>query len=211
MSIPLVEPVPPPDGGAALWAAVRQLEHYDWLVVTSANGSRSVVEALKGVDVPKPRVGAVGAATARELLTAGWKVALQASVSSAQGLVDRFPAATPGQKILAPLAVLASNTVVDGLRTKGYVVDRVDAYATEASVITPSQRASLDDATAILFTSSSTVDRFVDAVGMDLVPKLRVSIGPQTTATMVRLGLEPSVTALEHTQEGVVRALVSLV
>jgi energy-coupling factor transporter ATP-binding protein EcfA2 len=61
---------------------------------------------------------------------------------------------------------------------------------------------------AVTFTSSSTVDNFVAAVGADAVPPVVVCIGPVTADTARRLGLTVTVEADTHTIDGLVAALV---
>jgi uroporphyrinogen III methyltransferase/synthase len=60
----------------------------------------------------------------------------------------------------------------------------------------------------VTFTSSSTVERFVDAFGADAVPPVVASIGPVTSATARSLGLAVDVEAAEHTVTGLVDALI---
>jgi uroporphyrinogen III methyltransferase/synthase len=63
----------------------------------------------------------------------------------------------------------------------------------------------------VTFTSSSTVQHLVDALGPDAPALLArfvvASIGPITTATAERLGLTVATTATEYTTEGLVTAL----
>ena len=225
LSVPLVEPVAPPDDGRALRSALAELDTFDWIVTTSANGSRAVLAALnqrsgagRGARWPSGvQVACVGTATARVFTEVGIPVAVQASVSSARGLVDGFPPSgsrpddesTP--RVLAPLGVLASDLLADGLVAKGYDVVRVDAYHTEAAEITDETRRRVSGATSVLFTSSSTVERFVQLLGADRVPSVAVSIGPKTTDTMRALNVEPTAQAENHTQQGVIEALVDVV
>ncbi len=212
LSVPLVEPIPPTDNGRSLDASVAELDRYDWLVTTSANGSRAVLNAMERVRVAAtPKLACVGAVTASVFTEAGLVVSLQASVSSAAGLVAQFPEASTPERVLAPLARLASGQLEDGLRAKGYDVDRRDAYDTAPATVTDRQRTDISDASSILFTSSSTVDRFVDIVGLDLVPTVAVSIGPKTSSTMTRRGVAIAIEADVHNQEGVIEALCQVV
>ena len=63
----------------------------------------------------------------------------------------------------------------------------------------------------VLFTSSSTVDSMVEMLGDDapaILSRLTLaSIGPITSATAVRHGLEVAVTAETYTIEGLLDAL----
>jgi uroporphyrinogen-III synthase len=95
------------------------------------------------------------------------------------------------------------------LRERGWEVDVVDAYRTVPAVVSYDHRAAIVDADIITFTSSSTVDRFVDAVGVDSVPPMVACIGPVTAATARRHGLTVGIEASVHTIDGLVAALVS--
>jgi uroporphyrinogen-III synthase len=96
----------------------------------------------------------------------------------------------------------------DGLRERGWTVDVVDADRTVAAHVSDEQRRAIAEADAITFTSSSTVDRFVDAVGAGAVPPVVACIGPVTAATARGRGLTVDVEADVHTVDGLVAALV---
>ena len=95
--VPLIELLPPADGGAALAAAVRRLDGYDWLVLTSANGAERFLEAV-GTDRPPPglRVAAIGPATAAALGAAGLTVSLLPEKYVAESLLEAFPPPVTG-------------------------------------------------------------------------------------------------------------------
>ena len=59
------------------------------------------------------------------------------------------------------------------------------------------------------FTSSSTVDRFVAAFGVDAVPDVVACIGPVTAATARGHGLAVHVEPAEHTVAGLLGALAA--
>ena len=65
----------------------------------------------------------------------------------------------------------------------------------------------------ITFTSSSTVDNFHLRFNLPELttkfPKLRLaSIGPETTKTIVNLGLKPAIEAKPHTIDGLLKAML---
>ena len=127
----------------------------------------------------------------------------------AEALLDAFPAPPAGGgRVLLARAAMARDVLPDGLRAAGWDVEVVEAYRTVAAPLTEADRAAVAAADVVTFTSSSTVERFVDAVGVGGVPPLVASIGPVTSATARRLGLTVDVEAAEHTVEGLVAALV---
>jgi uroporphyrinogen III methyltransferase/synthase len=72
-----------------------------------------------------------------------------------------------------------------------------------------SQSTALTDGGWITFTSSSTVENTVAAIGVDRLRNLKIaSIGPVTSATVRRFGLEVSVEASPYTVDGLVDAML---
>lgn len=212
--VPLVEVVGPADGGRALGEALANLDRYRWLVLTSANAVRAVRAVTdRGLDrdgVPAGlAVAAVGPVTAAEASRAGWPVTLVPAAATAEALVAAFPSADGADHaVLAPLAELADRTVEDGLRAKGWVVDRVEAYRTEAPspVLVGDDPGPLD---AVAFFSPSAVDRWIDRFGS--VPAVVVCIGPSTARRARERGIERPAVAEPHTTAAVVEAVAALV
>ena len=219
VSAPVIAVVDPPDSGAALRSALAGLRAGDWLVVTSPNGATRVGEALaEGVSggrlepVGEVRVAAIGPGTARAAAEAGLPVDLVPERSVAEGLVEAFgvPSASGGSgRVVLARAEVARAALPDGLRAAGWDVEDVAAYRTVTRELTAEQRRRVAAADGVVFTSSSTVDRLVDAVGTDAVPPLVVSIGPATSATAASYDLAVTVEAAEHTIEGAVAALIA--
>jgi uroporphyrinogen-III synthase len=62
-------------------------------------------------------------------------------------------------------------------------------------------------ADAVAFTSSSTVERTVDLLGVDGIPPIVVSIGPVTSGAVRAAGLHVTTEADPHTLDGLAAAL----
>ena len=171
-----------------------------------------VGEAMPGGIPDGVRVAAIGPGTARAAAEAGLPVDLVPERSVAEGLVKAFGAPSvdggSGRVVLAR-AEVARPALPDGLRAAGWQVDDVAAYRTVTQELTAEQRRQVAAADGVVFTSSSTVDRLVDAVGTDAVPPLVVSIGPATSATAASYDLAVTVEAAAHTIEGAVEALIA--
>lgn len=211
--VPLIRIANPFDGGAALRAAVAELGTYDWVVLTSPNAAARFADAafehstVGHVD-DLPSIAVVGPGTAAVVHDHAMVVALVADRNVGEGLVDSFPAGSG--RVLMPRAMVARDIVPDGLREKGWTVDVVDAYRTEPAPTDPALGVAVHAADAIAFTSSSTVKAFAAWYGVALLPRLVVSIGPQTTATLVAAGATVAATADPHTLNGLTSALVDL-
>ncbi len=208
VSAPVIRIVDPPDGGKALRAALGNLRAGDWLVVTSPNGAKRASRAL-GASLPQGvKVAAVGPATAQTAQQAGLPVDLIPKRSIAEGLLESFPAPPkpPGKtRVVLARAQVARAVLPEGLRAAGWEVLDVPAYQTVPASLTGRQRTEVAEADAVVFTSSSTVERLL-AQTTD-IPAVVASIGPATSATAVALGLTVTVEATDHTIPGVVEAL----
>jgi uroporphyrinogen-III synthase len=236
IEVPLTVVLPPQDGGVELRDAVRRLSQYRWLALTSPNGVETVAAAVAELDLtPTARsalldqvvVAPVGPTTAAAARSHGFTVADPPPEATAAALVEAFPPgpAERGDRVLAPLAELASDTVVVGLEAKGYRVDRVTAYRTAAPPTDPARMAAdverAAGADAVTFFSPSAVDRFTDRFGgqstdrfggrasvESVLPGVVVCIGPSTAARAAERGLGRVLMASPHSEAGVVEQLV---
>jgi len=211
VEIPTILVAEPLDGGAALNAAVAAIHAYDWVVLTSPNGARRFFASLHDArDLGGVRVACIGPGTAEVTRAANVVADLVPPRFVAESLLDAFPRPQPGGRgrVLLARAEVARDVLPTGLVELGWQVDVVDAYRTLAAEPTPDQRAAAAGADIVTFTSSSTVDRFLDAIGPDAVPPIVACIGPATADTARRRGLTVDVVAAEHTIPGLVAALV---
>ena len=207
---PMLEITDPDDGGAALQTALRDIASYDWLVLSSPNGVHRTfahlpdARALAGV-----RIAAVGTGTADAL--AGYRVVadLVPTRFVAESLVAELPAPPPGGGlVLVARAQVAREVIPDGLRAAGWTVDVVDAYRSRPVPLTEEQAEAVAAADAVTFASSSSVTNLCDAVGVERLPPVVVSIGPITSATARGLGLAVTAEAEPHTIDGLVTAVL---
>jgi uroporphyrinogen-III synthase len=111
--------------------------------------------------------------------------------------------------VLLARAEVARDVLPDGLRARGWDVEVVDAYRTVPATLTEAQRQAVAGADVVTFTSSSTVERFLDALGDGAVPPVVACIGPVTAATARDRGLAVDIEAEVHTVDGLVAALVA--
>ena len=196
--------------------------HTNKLVLTSTNAVGRVVRGLAGREVPPAtRWAAVGTSTARALMEHGIVPDLVPPVAVSDALVEVFPEAVatgsaPGRGIeegavLFVRAERVRDVVVPGLTARGWRVDEAVAYRTAAGVVAPAAADDARAADAVAFTSSSTVERTVELLGVTGVPPVIASIGPVTSASVRAAGLEVTVEATEHTLDGLVAAVAAAV
>ena len=215
ISLPLIEIIEPPDGGAARDAELANIGSYEWLVVSSPNGARRVVAALQEAvknSMRIPHIAVLGNGT-REVVegVAGITVDVQAEVPSGEGLVQSFPTHANGspEKVLLVQGEGADLTVISGLIEKGWDVTRVNAYRTAYCVPSPEMRAEVEQGDAVVFASGSAARSWVSALGTEFRGKV-VVIGPVTQKVATSLGLEVHAVAEVPTPEGICMALVVL-
>jgi uroporphyrinogen-III synthase len=206
LEVPTITIAEPADDGAALTAAVADIDRYDWVVLTSTNGADRFVRALSGRPI-RARVAAVGPGTAEALRSGGVLPALVPDRFVAEALLEVFPAG-PG-RVLLPQADAARPVLADGLRGADWQVDVVVAYRTVPAAPPADVVARARDADAITFTSGSTVAGYL-AAGRDAVPARVVCIGPVTAAAARAAGLSVTAVAAEHTIDGLVAAVVGV-
>jgi uroporphyrinogen-III synthase len=202
VEVPVLE-IRPPLHSAPLDAALRNLDVYDWLIFTSANTVRAVVERSAALGIsfayaPTPKVAAVGETTAKAARDAGFAVALVPQNYVAESLVDALAGQAEGEKILLARAEIARDVIPDALRAAGAIVEVVDAYRNVMPESAPGLlRAALEQGIdAATFTSSSSVTHLAEAaraagIAFPLTGVKAVSIGPITSATLREYGWEP--------------------
>lgn len=217
IEMPTIEIVPASDYGP-LDRAITDLPSYDWLIFTSANGVRFFLERLdrsqQDLRALRARICAIGDATRQALEALHLKVDLMGEEFVAESLVEalsKFDLA--GKRVLLPRAAVARDVLPRALRDSGACVDVVEAYRTVVPESTVRQAEQIfggaDRPDWITFTSSSTVQNFVQTAGAKALEGVKVaSIGPVTTATAKKLGIAVTVEASPYTTDGLVAAIV---
>ncbi|MGH9451192.1 MAG: uroporphyrinogen-III C-methyltransferase [Terriglobia bacterium] len=219
VEIPTIELHDPPSWEPAD-AAIRRIEQFDCLLVTSANGVRKFMarvaaagrdaRCLKGVEI-----GAIGPATAAEFSHYGVRVDFTALEYRAEGLLDALADRDVSRKsFLIPRARVARDLVPRVLRERGARVEVVEAYYAAAPDYRPDDLEALLTPTphVITFTSSSTAKNFRRLpIPPGLHPKLQnvriASIGSVTSETLRGLGMKVDIEAVESTIPGLVEAM----
>jgi len=216
VEVPVLE-IRPPESFEALDRAVRSLGSYDWLILTSANTARVLVErsAAFGISLAKAlQVAAVGEATAAAARDAGFAVALVAKDYVAESLVESLAARAEKKRVLLARAAIARDVIPDALRAVGAIVDVVDAYRNVMPEAAPEmlREALQKGMDAATFTSSSSVWHLAEAAKAAGIPFPftgipAISIGPITTQTLRAAGWMPANEANPHDIPGLIEAV----
>ena len=201
--------------------ALRALDRYDWIILTSANTVRALVERAAQLGRPfappdSLKVAVVGEATAAEARKAGFQITLVPESYVAESLMKGLTSLAKGQKVLLARAEVARDVIPTVLRKAGAEVDVVDAYRnvlpeTAPQLLSAALAAGIDAAT---FTSSSSVNHLAEAAGaahieFPFAGVPAVSIGPITSQTLRELGWEPACEANPSDIAGLLAAVAA--
>src|ERR1035437_2573392 len=217
IELPTIEIRPPADS-APLDRAIAELDAYDWLIFTSANGVRFFLERLDAGENDlrklRARVCAIGPATRAAVEALHVKCDLMGREYVAESLLEAFAAHDlAGKRVLLPRAAVARDLVPAELARRGARVDVVEAYRTVAPEHLAEQAREVlaRRPDCLTFASSSTVRNLVASAGADALRGIPVaSIGPITTQTARQLGVEVATQAKVFTVEGLVAAVLGL-
>ncbi len=210
-AIPIEVPtiaVEPPRSPAQMERAVKGLVdgRYQWVVFTSTNAVRAVWEKFAefGLDARAfsgVKIACVGQATADKVRSFGINPELVPSgEQSSLGLLEDFPpydnVFDPVDRVLLPRADIATETLSEGLRQRGWEIDDVTAYRTVRAAPPPAETREMIKTggfDAVLFTSSSTVRNLVGIAGKPHARTIVACIGPKTAETATEFGLRVDV------------------
>ncbi|MBD0322037.1 MAG: bifunctional uroporphyrinogen-III C-methyltransferase/uroporphyrinogen-III synthase [Aldersonia sp.] len=210
-AIPIEVPtisVEPPRSPAQMERAVKGLVdgRYQWVVFTSTNAVRAVWEKFAefGLDARAfsgVKIACVGEATAEKVRSFGIKPELvPKGEQSSLGLLEEFAEFDeifdPVNRILLPRADIATETLAEGLRERGWEIDDVTAYRTVRAAPPPAETREMIKTggfDAVLFTSSSTVRNLVGIAGKPHARTIVACIGPKTAETATEFGLRVDV------------------
>ncbi len=203
--------------------ALLELNAYDWLVFTSANGVTAFFDLFfkrfhDMRDIGGARLAAVGPGTAAKLRELHLQVDLMPEEALASKIAEAFAKyeSIENLKICLLRAEVANPDLPKALEEMGAIVDDIACYRTVPETEDPSGAAVRlleSGADWIAFTSGSTVEHFHARFNLprlvEAFPQIRLAtIGPETTKALAALGLPPTVEAKEHTIDGLIGALM---
>ena len=213
--------IAPPDDPQPLRDAIANVDSFDWIVFTSANGVAAFFDALGEVGLDSralagSKICTIGPVTAEALAARSIRPDAQPAKFVSAEIASTLAAtgSLAGKSILCPRADIAPGDLVDALEAEGAVVRNVIAYCTRPDCSGAERVVELlrdDDVHWITFTSSSTVRNFFDAVDAKTVRAASVrlaSIGPVTSETLREIGFEPDTEAESHTIDGLMGAIL---
>ena len=198
IEIPFIE-IRKPRSFQQLDSALRNLESYDWLILTSVNGVEAMWERLaklglsleldreehasraarRSQQAKRLRIAAIGPATKKAIEQRGVSVSIVPEQYVAESVVRSLRAKVNGKRVLLVRAKIARDVIPQELRRAGAHVDVVEAYETVVPKSSRSrlQRLMKDPAQrphVVTFTSSSTVRNFVNLLSAPGQAKQRI-------------------------------------
>ena len=209
---------PPADWGP-VDRALDQLSQFDWLVFSSANGVRFLLERLLGSGrdlraLGRIRLAAIGPGTAEELSHFHLPADLQPGSFRAESLAAALAPQARGKHFLLARASRGREILADELLRAGGHVQQVVVYdSTDCPTPEPGLAEQLGEGRIhfVTVTSSAIANSLRKLFGDRLHKARLVSISPVTSDTLRACGLPPSVEATTYTMEGVVEAILQAV
>ncbi|BAY38676.1 uroporphyrinogen-III synthase / uroporphyrinogen-III C-methyltransferase [Nostoc sp. NIES-2111] len=224
IEMPALE-IGPPSSWDELDQAIVNLSQFDWLILTSTNGVDYFFERLstQGKDtraLAGVKIAVVGEKTSQCLKQKGLQPDFIPPNFVADSLVENFPEALQGKKILFPRVESGGREIlVKELSAKGAEVIEVAAYQSCCpSSIPPAAEQALKHHTinVITFASSKTVQFFCQLVENIFPNNIAnalegvciASIGPQTSKTCHTLFGRVDIEPQEYTLDGLTQAII---
>ena len=223
-AIPVVLPLvsfADPDDLAPLDSAIAEMQQFDWLVLTSAQTVRALMQRAEDLQQPlfrtdcRLQVACVGPVSADSARKANLPVAYVAATHNGVALANELGSKLQGAKVLLPRSDRANPDLPAALKRFGAQVTEVIAYRT----LRPSEtdRDGLEkivngQADAVLFFSPSAVQHFAELTGAEELHQIQdklaiTAVGPVTANALNKAGVQRAVVATDTSAASVLEAL----
>jgi uroporphyrinogen III methyltransferase/synthase len=210
-------------GMVANWApvdaALARLDEFHWLVFSSANGVRFLLDRLLacGADLRRLagiQLAVIGPGTAEEFARYHLKADLQPDEYRAESLAAALAGQARGQRFLLARASRGREVLAEELVAAGGIVEQVVVYSSrdieqaDEGIAAALSAGQID---WITVTSSAIARSLVRMFGDNLRKSKLASISPLTSEVLRQLGHEPAAEARDYTMDGLVQAIVAAV
>ncbi|WP_096189581.1 uroporphyrinogen-III synthase [Evansella halocellulosilytica] len=200
---------------------LRSLTEYDWVVFTSVNSIRFLLQALAKDHIERDilmekQIAVVGEKTEQFLIEAGLKADLVPHTYDAEHLAQELKKKlSDGEKVFFPRGNLARNVIVYELTQAGIDIDEVIIYETGINEEAEKGLHSLiikNQLDVVLFTSPSTVRAFFSLIKKSVKSQFQdevtfAVIGTVTANELRKHGVTKMIIPNEYTIEGMMEAL----
>lgn len=220
IEMPALEIVPP-SSWAELDRAIAELDRFDWLILSSANGVNYFCDRLLELgkdlrDLASVKIAVVGKKTAKVLKKRHLNADFIPPDFVADSLIEHFPEDLNGKTVLFPRVESGGRqALMREFTQRGADVIQVPAYESRCpDAIAPDALAALQrrQVDAVAFASSKTVKNFCQLIdkthGISLDGVCIASIGPQTSQSCQSEIGRVDIEASEYTLDGLTQALL---
>ena len=205
----------PPDW-SPVDAALERIAGYDWLVFSSSNGVKRLLDRLllRGGSLEQlagVKLAAIGPGTAAELVRYGLAADVVPEEYRAESLADALAPHAAGKRFLLARASRGRQVLPEQLTAAGGIVEQVVVYSThDVETADPQVAAALAAGRVdwVTVTSSAIARAIVGLFGEQLRKARLASISPVTSQTLRELGHPPAAEATEYTMAGLVAAIL---
>jgi uroporphyrinogen-III synthase len=195
IEIPFIE-IRKPQSYRPLDDTLKNIRHYDWLILTSANGVEAMWERVRKLRITRRnlkhlQIAAIGPATKRAIVKHGLKVKMVPEEYVAESVVKGLRDKVNGKRVVLIRATVARDVIPEELRSAGAQVDVVEAYETVAPEKSRARlRALMKNAARrphiVTFTSSSTAKNFAEMLSGSGALRLRSGQAPPRSVADLR-------------------------
>jgi uroporphyrinogen III methyltransferase/synthase len=205
-----------PADWAPVDAALARLDRYDWLVFSSVNGVRCLLDRLEAIGADLRRLGgvklaAIGPGTAEELARYRLRADVVPGQYRAEALASALAEGAVGRRFLLARASRGREVLAERLHAAGGLVDQIVVYSsTEVEHACPEVAEAVAAAQIdwITVSSSAIAQSLVRMFGDHLTRARLASISPVTSASLRALGYEPSAEATDYTMQGLAESIL---
>ena len=198
-------------------AAIERIAAYDWIVFSSSNGVRRLLDRMlvRGSRIDRlaaVRLAAIGPGTAAELERFGLKADVVPKEYRAESLAEVLCPHAAGKRFLLARASRGRQVLPEQLIAAGGTVEQVVVYRSEdVETAAPEVIAALSAGRIdwVTVTSSSIARSIVGLFGQELRKTRLASISPVTSEALCELGHPPAVEATEYTMAGLAAAIAA--
>ncbi len=205
----------PPEDWAPVDRALDRIDEFDWIVFSSSNGVRSLLDRLLERrdlrSLARVKLAAIGPGSAAELGRYHLRADIVPDEYRAESLAAALSdEATSGKRFLLARASRGREVLAEELVARGGHVEQVVVY-TSRDVAAPDEEIARllrqGQIDWITVTSSAIARSLAQAFGADLQRSRLASISPITSATLAESGLKVAAEARPYTMAGLVEAI----
>jgi uroporphyrinogen III methyltransferase/synthase len=194
--------------------ALARIDEFHWLVFSSANGVRYLLDRMRGKGKTVPpscRLGAIGPGTADELAEFGLHADLVPDQFRAEALAEALLCNASGRRFLLARASRGREVLAEQLIAAGAQVEQIVVYSSvdvERPDVTVAAMLHANRIDWITVTSSAIARSLARLFGVDLHLAKLAAMSPITSATLRELNYIPAAEAKEYTVAGLIKAIV---